>query len=260
MDALRESRRPLRVIDLARRLKMSASAVSRIVSTLSAGGLIEYDGDTDRLYLGFGLVPLASASMARRELDRIAIPIIAEITARFTKINRYVSLGRLYRGQIVYLRGLAKQLPQRDINIITMAPMHATAPGKVFAAYMPFDDVRQVLEATGMDPYTPRTITTLEGFKEAVERVRRSGFGFDDGEVLENFRHIATPIFDHNGKVVATLSVGGLAEEMQGEELDAVARAVWHGSFEISRQIGYDGIFKAGILPSEELALVSHAA
>ena len=150
----------------------------------------------------------------------------------------------------------------RSRHVSATAPMISEdASMPVFAAWMPFDEVRQILEITGMDPYTPRTITTIDGFREAIERVRRSGFGFDDCEVLDDFRHIATPIFDHTGKVVATLSVGGLAEEMQGEELDAVARAVWYGAIEISRQIGYDGTFRAGIQASEELAaLMGRAA
>lgn len=253
LDALYESRRPLRIIDLARRLQITSSAVSRIVSTLSSGGFVDYDQDTGRLYLGFGLAQLGNATMGRREIDRIALPVMAEIAARFKNSNRYVSLGRLYRGQIVYLRGRTPEMLQRDINIVSMVPMHATAPGKVFAAWMSPAKLEAELKIHGMDPYTPRTLTTVEAFLQVARNVRSAGFGFDNAELIEDMRHVATPIFDHLGELVATLSIGGSAREMQGLELDSLTQALQHGSIEISRQLGFSESYPALQTPSEIL-------
>lgn len=254
LDALRESRRPLRVVDLARRLRMSSSAVSRIASTLSNGGLIDYDLDTGRLYLGFGLALLGNASMGRREIDRIALPVMAEISVRFKRDNRYVSLGRLYHGQIVYLRGRTPEMLQRDLNTVSVVPMHATAPGKMIAAWKDAADVVAEFQGYSMDPYTPRTITSVEAFLREIEQVRRNGFALDDRELVEDLRHVATPIFNHLGRVVATLSVGGPALDMQGSELDSLTSAIGHGALEVSRQLGYSGPYPAIVPPSGVLA------
>lgn len=253
LEALRQSRRPLRVIDLARLLNLSSSAVSRIASTLAGRGLIEYDQDTGRLYLGFGLALLGNATMGRRAIDRIALPVMAEITVRFKRDNRYVSLGRQYGGQVIYLRGRTSEMLQRDLNTISVAPMHATAPGKVFAAWKEREQVIAEFTDYSMDPYTPRTITTIDAFLREIEHVRRHGFALDDREFVEDLRHVATPIFDHLGRVVATLSVGGPAQDMQGAELDSLTSAIGHGSLEVSRQLGYSDSYPVIATPSDVL-------
>ena len=255
LEALRQSRRPLRVVDLARQLNLSSSAVSRLASTLAGRGLIEYDQDTGRLYLGFGLALLGNATMGRRAIDRIALPVMAEITVRFKHDNRYVSLGRQYGGQVVYLRGRTPEMLQRDLNTVSVAPMHATAPGKVFAAWKEREQVIAEFNDYSMDPYTPRTITTIDAFLKEIGQVRQHGFALDDREFVEDLRHVATPIFDHLGRVVATLSIGGPAQDLQGAELDSLASTIGHGSLEISRQLGYSDSYPviatpSGVLPS----------
>lgn len=259
LEALRQSRRPLRVIDLARLLNLSSSAVSRIAGTLASRGLIEYDQDTGRLYLGFGLALLGNATMGRRAIDRIALPVMAEITVRFKHDNRYISLGRQYGGQVVYLRGRTPEMLQRDLNTVSVAPMHATAPGKVFAAWKQREQVIAEFADYSMDPYTPRTITTIDAFLQEIAHVRRHGFALDDRELVEDLRHVATPIFDHLGRVVATLSIGGPAQDMQGAELDSLASAIGHGSLEVSRQLGYCDSYPAISTPSEALPSLSMA-
>jgi DNA-binding IclR family transcriptional regulator len=253
LEALRQSRRPLRVVDLARLLNLSSSAVSRLASTLASRGLIEYDHDTGRLYLGFGLALLGHATMGRREIDRIALPVMAEISVRFQRDNRYVSLGRQYGGQVVYLRGRTAEMLQRDLNTVTVAPMHATAPGKVFAAWKTREQVVSEFSSYDMDPYTPRTITTIEGFLDEIAKVRRQGFALDDRELVADLRHVATPIFDHLGQVAATLSIGGPAQDMQGAELDSLTEALGHGALEASRQLGFTAAYPVIATPSEVL-------
>jgi DNA-binding transcriptional ArsR family regulator len=96
LDALSNARRPLRVIDLSNQLKMSVSAVSRLVTTLSSGGLVYQDEDTDRCYLGLGLTVLGSDALGRRELDRIAMPVLDELAHR---TSCYVSLSRFMEAE-----------------------------------------------------------------------------------------------------------------------------------------------------------------
>jgi DNA-binding IclR family transcriptional regulator len=85
-------------------------------------------------------------------------------------------------------------------------------------------------------------------------QVRQHGFALKDREFVEDLRPVATPILDHPGRVVATLSIGRPAQDLQGAELDALTGTAGHGSFEVSRQFGYRDSFPviatlSGILP-----------
>lgn len=236
--ALYESHRPMRIRDLADRLRMTPSAVSRIVTTLAGGGLIEQDEGSGRYQLGFGLALLGNASVGRRELDRIALPVMAEISARF---REYISLARLYRGKVVMIRSKTMDSLQRDYALLSVLPLHASASGKLFAAWLGATEFDALVTARGMDPYTARTITSIAAFKEEVDRIRHCGFAIDNEELIHGLRHAATPIRDHSGRVVAALSAGGLSRKVHGEHLASLIRAIASGSLEISRQLGYVG-------------------
>src|SRR6266702_1331099 len=79
LDALSDARRPLRVAEIASKLNVSTSAVSRLVATLSKVALVHQDEETGRCYLGLGLTVLGANALGRCAIDRIAIPIMDEL-------------------------------------------------------------------------------------------------------------------------------------------------------------------------------------
>jgi len=238
LDVLSEARRPLRVGELAARLNVSVSAVSRLVATLSRGAFVHQDEETGRCYLGLGLTVLGANVLGRRALDRIAMPIMDELANR---IRGYVSLSRLARGKVVIMRALPAPLSQHGINLVVSAPVHACAPGKVLCSSFTAAEILELVKSQGLDPITTHTIAQPAQFLAAVEASRTDGFAIDDQESAYQYRHVACPIFDHNGKVVAALSGGGALADFQWSELPALIQTLNHGSLRISRELGYVG-------------------
>jgi IclR family transcriptional regulator, KDG regulon repressor len=245
LDVLSEARRPLRVSEISARLNMSASAVSRLITTLSKRALVDQDEETGRCYLGLGLTVLGANALGRRSLDRIAMPVMDELANR---IRGYVSLGRLSRGKVVIMRALPAPLSQHGVNLIVVAPTHACAPGKVLCGALPPAEITAILVAQGMDPLTTNTITDQAKFLETVEDARRDGFAIDNQESAYQVRHVACPILDHDGRVVATLSGGGALSDFPCNEIPALIQALSHSCLRISRDLGYvgDGVVNVG--------------
>jgi DNA-binding IclR family transcriptional regulator len=238
LDILAEARRALRVGEIAAKLNMSVSAVSRLIATLSRGALVHQDEETGRCYLGLGLTVLGAEALGRRGLDRIAIPIMDEVANR---IRGYVSLSRLARGKVVIMRGLPSPLSQHGVNLSVVVPAHACAPGKVLCSGLTTEEILELVKSQGMDPITTHTITQPAQFVAAVEASRADGFAVDDQESAYKHRHVACPIFDHNGNVVAALSGGGALGDFQWSELPTLIQALSHGSLRISRELGFLG-------------------
>ena len=238
LEAVANARRPLRVGEIATRLRMSQSAVSRIVATLSKVEMIHQDEETGRCYPGLGLAVLGAKAVGRRNLDRIAMPIMDEIAAR---TGHYVGLGRLSRGKVVVMRALPTPMVQHDVTLTVVAPIHACAPGKILASGMSDSVVTDLLATYGMDPITAKTITDPQRFLAVVDATRRNGFALDEEEGGHNYMHVAVPIMDHNGDVVASLSAGGvLAEVCKGGVLELL-QALNHGALRISRELDFSG-------------------
>jgi DNA-binding IclR family transcriptional regulator len=238
LNAVAEARRPLRVGEISTRLGMSQSAVSRIITTLSKVEMIYQDDESGRCYPGLGLAVLGAKALGRRNLDRIASPIMDEIAAR---TGRYVGLGRLSRGKVVVMRSLPTPMVQRDVTLTVVAPIHACAPGKILASGMSNPAVMELLAACGMDPITEKTITEPERFLEVVEATRKNGFALDEEEGGHNYMHVAVPIMDHKGDIVASLSAGGALSEMAKGDIPGLLQALNHGALRISRELDFAG-------------------
>jgi DNA-binding IclR family transcriptional regulator len=238
LDILAEARRALRVGEIATRLNMSVSAVSRLIATLARGTLVHQDEETGRCYLGLGLTVLGAEALGRRGLDRIAMPVMDELANR---IRGYVSLSRLARGKVVIMRALPAPLSQHGVNLSVVVAVHACAPGKILCSGFTAAETLELVKSQGMDPITAHTITQPAQFVAAVEAGRTDGFAIDDQESAYKHRHVACPIFDHNGNVVAALSGGGALADFQWSELPTLIQALSHGSLRISRELGFQG-------------------
>ena len=235
LEELYASGRPLRVGDLAARLDMSPSAVSRLVTTLGTSRLIDQDAESGHCYLGVGLSLFGHAALGRRDLDRIALPVLADLSRRFPA---YASLSRMYRNKVIMIRGRTSETLQRDSSLMCVHPVHACASGKLLLAYLEPASLESVLNGHRLDPYTSRTLTTIDALTDNLDIIRQNGFAIDDRELLHDSRHVATPIRDHSGAVVAALSAGGRSDEV-GSHFDALTQACVAGSLAISRQLGY---------------------
>jgi IclR family KDG regulon transcriptional repressor len=239
MGILRElytASRPMRVSELAKSLSLSPSVVSRIVSTLARGGLVDHDEETNRIQLGLGLALLGHAALGRRKLDYLAIPVMARLSEEF---REYISLSRLVEGRVVMVRGGPVEVMQRDTFLTAVVPVHASAPGKLLAAWRPEHELLKLLEMRGMDAYTPNTITSMGEFRKELSKIRREQFALDDEELVPGLRHVAAPIFDHDGNVIAALSAGGPSAKLNEEEVSRLRAALTSAGIQISRQLGY---------------------
>jgi IclR family acetate operon transcriptional repressor len=236
LRAIHAASRPLRVSELSKLLELSPSVVSRIVSTLSKGGLLDHDEETNRIQLGLGLAVLGHSALGRRKLDLIAIPVMAKLSEDF---KEYISLSRLVEGRVVMVRGGPVEVMHQDTFLTAVVPVHASAPGKLLAAWLSEERLVELLELRGMDAYTPRTMTSVRQFKDELRKIRRERFALDDEELVPGFRHVAAPVFDQGGNVVAALSAGGPKAKLCAEEIAKLRAALTTAGIQISRQLGY---------------------
>jgi DNA-binding IclR family transcriptional regulator len=147
----------------------------------------------------------------------------------------------LARGKVVFMRALPSPLSQHGVNLTVVAPVHAVASGKILCGGLAAAEILELIKSQGMDPVTTHTIAQPAQFIAAVEAARADGFAIDDQESAYKHRHVACPIFNHNGNVVAALSGGGALEDFQWSEVRALIQALSHGSLRISRELGFVG-------------------
>jgi DNA-binding IclR family transcriptional regulator len=119
------------------------------------------------------------------------------------------------------------------------ALVHCTAVGKAMLAFMPQEDVERILDDHGLPARTPQTITDRGRLREELKKVRRLGYAVDDIENEEGIRCLGAPIFDHQGRPAAALSVSGPAYRLSMERTLELAEGVMETAFMVSQQLGY---------------------
>ena len=229
-------RSELGVTEIAAELGVHKSTAFRLVATLEQHRLVEQLVERGKYHLGFGLVRLAGATVARLDLAREAGPVCRRLAA---ELNETVNLAVRDGDAAVNVsqeQGAATVGIQNWIGQHT--PLHATSSGKVLLAWLPEDELDPLL-ARGLKPHTARTITDPVQLRAELARVRERGWAATAEELETGLNAVAAPVRGADGGVVAALSVSGPSYRLSPGSFDKVADALCAGADEISREIGY---------------------
>jgi DNA-binding IclR family transcriptional regulator len=234
-----EAEQELGVTELSRRLGLHKSTVSRILATLEQEGLVGRNPESGKYGLGLGLVSLGGMALGRLDVRGIALPYLnplVELTEETVIVT--VLEGR----ECVNIARASSPKPIQFVGWIgRRTPLHCTANGKVFLAYMPEQDRISILPSP-LFRFTPTTIVTLPVLEQCLTQVRSQGYAIVHGEYEEGFSEIAAPVFDHRGRVVATLAISGPTFRMGPGQIESFAEPLQETAFTVSGQLGYRGM------------------
>jgi DNA-binding IclR family transcriptional regulator len=117
-------------------------------------------------------------------------------------------------------------------------PLHATATGKVLLAGLP-PDSRQPLLAGKLEVLTPHTLTAPDALAQALHQIQTQGYALADQELELGYVSVAGPVRNHEGQVIAALSVGGPSARLTPEKLAEIIALVKAEAEWVSAQLGY---------------------
>jgi DNA-binding IclR family transcriptional regulator len=225
----------LGVNEIARRVGLHKSTVSRILSTLEDQDLVERDGGSGRFRLGVGIISLAGPMLANMNVRRVARPRLEELTLQ---VDETTGLAVWSRGETVIVEQVSAPNPvKHTIPIGTRYQAHSGSSGKVFLAYAPAEEVQEVLDR-GLPHVTERTITDLRRLSEELERVRRLGYAVNDGESAIEEVGIAAPVRDHRDRVVAALLLSAPRYRTPPERIEQLGPLVAEAAADVSARLG----------------------
>jgi DNA-binding IclR family transcriptional regulator len=225
----------LGVAELSALTGWTQSTVSRLLSALEDGGLVQRDPTTGRYTLGLQLVALAGAALAAGALHPVSYPHLVRLAAAS---GETANLCVLDAGQVLTI---AEALGTHPIKLSgwvgVRLPLHATAAGKVILAALP-EQRRTALLAADLPALTPRTVTDQRRLLDEIERVRGAGYALSVEELTTGLSSIAAPVRDHTGTVVAAMTAAGPSVRLTGAHLDRCIALVKQEAEATSRELG----------------------
>jgi len=201
IDELAKARTELGTNEIARRTGINVSTISRILATLTAGGLVDHVSATGRYRLGVGVVRLANS--VELDIRSLVRPHLEELGNR---IGETATLSVPGEHEAFTLDFVQSPLSVRSVaEVGRMSVAHATAVGKVFLAH------GGRLRGGALTAFTERTIVDRAVLEVEVAKARETGWAQALGEREEDLNAVAAPILGRSGKLVAILGVQGPA-------------------------------------------------
>jgi len=249
LKALPTNGEKIGVNELARRVGLHKSTVSRLLSTLGEHEFIERHAETGHISLGIGLLAMVSPLLGRLDVVKAAKPIL-DIVAEETGETASLALWSGHEAVMVE-QTLGARAVMHYAWPGKCVPAHTTAVGKIFLAYLPQASLDKVL-STGLKRHTSFSITDPAELKSELEDIRSRGFADNDQENELESCGIASIVRNFRGDPVAALTVAVPKHRFEAHQKNAIISSVLRGAEKLSRRLGYaaeDAIAANAIVP-----------
>jgi IclR family transcriptional regulator, acetate operon repressor len=224
----------LRVSEIARRVDLHKSTVSRILATLQQQGLVERDPETRRYRLGLEVVSLAGPLLSSLDVRRVAYPILQKLAERRGETSALL----LWNGTASVC---VEQVPGRHLvghsTPIGARLTHAlSASVQVFLGNQPEAAVDELLSnGTIPDPHLAGGVTA---YLRRIREVAETGFAVNYGETLPDEVGVAAPVFDHRGAIAAAAQISAPRFRIARDDLPRLGALSSDAAREITAALG----------------------
>ncbi len=236
---------------VTRKTGLPRSTAHHLLRALVEFGYLVQDGNARPYKLAPKLFRLTGQTWTKEQLAEISMPFLDELSRR----TREGTSLAIIRDGVVSI--VAKRDPDGPVRVVqeigATRPIYCTAVGKALAAWLPARELDGILDRTGFEAKTARTITAPAAFRRELARIRTSGVAIDDEEHIEGIRCIATPVRDHSGEVRASLCVLGPKSRLPLRRLAEIRKPLLAVAADLSARLGYRSAEDKPIRPRKAL-------
>lgn len=199
--------------EVARHTDLTRATARRFLLTLVELEYVRTDGSV--FWLTPRVLELGYSYLSSLSLPEIAGPHLEALSA---KARESTSVSILDGDDVVYVaRVPVSRIMTVSITIGTRFPAYATSMGRVLLAGLPDDALDAYLARVSFARLTGKTISTADGLRAELEKIRADGFAIVDQELEEGLRSLAAPIRDATGDVVAAVNISTQAARYNAE-------------------------------------------
>ena len=218
LDYFSQEQRPLSLTELSVYLRTPKSTLHRFLMGLDSHGIIRREENDKKWQLGYRLIEWGSLALESTTLRSIARPIMHDLVA----ITGETAILTIYHNYEVVVIDMCEtsQSVRLMMEVGKQRAPHAGASSKVLLAYLPEEEVMEIIDEKGLPKLCTNTITDIPSLKEELERIRTRGYADSLEETDPGAWGVATPIFDGGGRVVGAIGLAGPTQRYDSEKLN----------------------------------------
>ncbi len=231
---------PMHLRDIAAASNMSASKAHRYLISLMRAGLAEQDPVSGRYYLGPMCLRIGLAALHRRKAVQYATRAAIELNQAEDITVALVIWGE--HGPTIVGWYDSSQVLICNLGVGAVLPLLRSSAGRVFLAYLPRATTYSMVERelNTINTYLPsESIRTKIDVDGLIQQVRQARLGMTDEVLLPGLGAFSAPIFDHQGGIVASISIIGVAGMTRSPSFTTLVEKLRQATEDISIKLGF---------------------
>ncbi|MFD0713856.1 IclR family transcriptional regulator [Paenibacillus sp. GCM10027626] len=230
---------PMNLVEIARKLDMPVSSTYKILQNLLMRGYLETDKNEKMFKLGYKILEIATRYVQNTDLITEFHYISQKIV---DDINEAVFLSIRNEDKILYVAEKQSTHPVRFVSHRGMKlPLHSTAMGKALLSSLETEEITALYPNEEMGKLTDSTVTDRSTLLKQLELIRADGLAYSYGESVQGIQCVAAPIFNSEGKAVASMSISIPSSRLNDELWQRAIDAVKQGAKELSLNLYHQG-------------------
>jgi len=226
LDLLAQSKSPMGISEISRKLHLNKSSVFNTLHTLSTLNVLENQPD-GKFAFGTRLYVLGNMAGRRSALIQIAHPYLQAINEK-TKLSAF--LGLRSDCQTILIDKADSAFGVKVSSEIGMQmPILAGAGIKAMLSQLSNEEINEILARTELKRYTPYSITDKGLYKKEILEVRKQGIAYDKEEYIEGMVALAVPVKANGKDLQSAIWAVGLARQVSDSsipELTALLKGI----------------------------------
>jgi DNA-binding IclR family transcriptional regulator len=222
--------------EITQAARLAKTTLHRLLYSMQKIGYVDQHQENGNYMLSQKFFELGRDALPYQRLTSLAKPFINALMLRF---GESVHIGVLEDGLVTNIAVCESQHPYRIAGVVgDSSYAHSTAMGKCLLAFLSDSELDDIVRVHGLPKRASATITNRGQLMEELEKVRRLLIATNMSENMEGVVCVASPIFNHEGKAVAALSISGPAVRME-QGLDTIKKEAKRVALRLSILLGY---------------------
>lgn len=215
LDLLAASPAPVGLAEISARTGWPKSTIHGLLATMREYSVVTQDAE-GRYMLGIRLFEYGYTLSRSWTILDIVRPYIHHISY---ETGEAVFLSLLDRGEVITLvHGKDRMGIQPAADAGCRLPVHCTAQGKLFLAFMPEQERNRILERTELRAFTDHTLTARKALLRELAVIREQGYAVENGEYRAGLRAVAAPAAGRDGAVRYAVGAVGVFRQIESEQ------------------------------------------
>lgn len=237
LKAFDDERREWGLAELAQEVGLNKTTAYRLLTALESEGMVARRPSAETYVLGPEIVVLGGRALRSNDLRSLARPELE----RMADASGETATLEIMSGDDAVLiidEVIGSHLVGSSQSLGTRWPMFATSTGIAMLAHLPEARVDVVLKRP-LPALTPKTITDPAVLRQELVHIRQRGYSFVQEWLEEGLIVVGAPLFNHDGQVIAAISLGAPANRFPPNRAPEMGRLVKETAVTISTKLGY---------------------